>query len=54
MITGISFGCGGYCQIEGTADTGQAFEIAVERYGWSRRDGRHYCSPCTRAESEMP
>lgn len=51
-IRGVSFdcdtpGCWAYCQISARHVT-SAFAMAVEKYDWSEREGRHYCGPCTR------
>lgn len=42
-------GCFAYCQISARHPS-TAFQIAVERYDWSERDGEHHCGPCTRGE----
>lgn len=52
MIRAVAFdcdtpGCYAYCQISARA-VASAFGMAVEKYGWSQRDGKHYCGPCTR------
>ena len=54
-IRGVSLdcdtpGCWAYCSITGpTVET--VVRLAVERYDWSVRDGKHFCGPCTRAAS---
>lgn len=57
-IRGVSLdcdtpGCWAYCSI--TAPTVETVvRLAVDRYDWSVRDGKHFCAPCTRAVAVEP